>query len=69
MVAHIGLEGCYNGCRMDIWNISMNFIESLQILTESFSFLLLEKLRVAGPAGLLKATGEGTDELVAQICP
>ena len=48
---------------MDIWNISMNFTESLQILTEGFSFLLLEKLHVAGPAGLLVAIGEGTDVL------
>ena len=69
MVAHSGRESCYNGCRMDIWNISMNFTESLQILTEGFSFLLLEKLQVAGPAGLLVATGESTDKLVAQVCP
>ena len=43
----------------------MNFTKSLQKLMESFSFLLLEKLQVAGPAGLLVATGEGTDEVVA----
>ena len=43
----------------------MNFTESMQILMEGFSFLLLEKLQVAGPAGLLVATGEGTDEPVA----
>ena len=47
----------------------MNFTEFLQIIAEGFSFLLLEKLEVAGPTGLLVATSEGTDELVAQVCP
>ena len=46
----------------------MNFTESLQILMEGFSFLLLKNLQVAGPTGLLVATGEGTDELMAQVC-
>ena len=47
----------------------MNFTESMQILMEGFSFLLSEKLQVAGSARLLVATDDGTDELVAQVCP
>ena len=47
----------------------MIYTESLHILTEGFSFLLLEKLEVAGSAGLLGVVGEGTDELVAQVYP
>ena len=66
-VANIGLESGYNSCQMDIWKIYMNLTETLQILTEGFSFLWLEKLQVAGPTRLLVATGEGTDELVAQV--
>ena len=54
---------------MDIWDISMNFAESLYILTEGFSFLLLEKIQVAGLVRLLVATGEGTNEVVAKVCP
>ena len=50
-------------------NISMDFTESLQILMEGFPFFLLNKLQVAGPAGPLVATSEGTDKLVAQVCP
>jgi len=47
----------------------MDFTESLQILTEGFSFLLLEKLQIVGAVWLLVATGESSHELLAQICP
>ena len=69
MSAHIGLEGNYHSRRVDIWDISVDSAESLQIIVESLSFFILEKLQVARSVGLLVATGERTDELVANVCP
>ena len=65
MVAHIGLEGGYHSCQMDVWDVPMDSTKPLQILLESLSFFLLEKLQIAGPAWFLMAASEGANELMA----
>ena len=68
-VAHIGLEGGYHGCRMDVRDVPVDSAESLQILLESFSFFLLEKLQIPGSSWFLMAASEGANELMAQVSP
>jgi hypothetical protein len=68
-VAHVGLESGYHSCRVDIWDISVYSAESLQVLLQSLSFFLLEKLQIAGPPWFLMATREGANELMAQVSP
>ena len=68
-VVHIGLEGSYHSHWMDIWDITVDSAESLQILAESLSFFLLEKLQVAGSSWFLMAAREGTNEHMAQVSP
>ena len=68
-VAHIGLEGSYHSYWMDIQDVPVDSAESLQILAESLSFFLLEKLQVVGPSWFLMAAREGANELMAQVSP
>ena len=68
-VAHIGLEGGYHNCWMDVWDVPMDSADPLQILPESLSFFQLEKLQIAWPAWFLMATSEGTNELTAKVSP
>jgi hypothetical protein len=69
VVVHVGLESGYHSCRVDIWDISVYSTESLQILSQSLSFFLLEKLQITGLPWFLMATHEGTNELMAQVSP
>ena len=68
-VAHIALEGSYHSRRVDILDISVDSVESLQILLEGLSFFMLDKLQVVGPPWLLMAASEGANELMAQVSP
>ena len=68
-VAHIGLEGSYHSCWVDIWDISVDSGESLELLSKSLSFFLLENLQVTGPPWFLMAAREVVNELMAQVSP
>ena len=54
---------------MDIWDIPVDYVESLQILAEGLSFFLLEKLQVTGSSWFLMDACEGANELMAQVSP
>ena len=51
---------------MDVRDVPVDSTESLQILQESFPFLLLEKLEITGPSWFLMAASEGANEFMAQ---
>ena len=54
---------------MDVWDVPLDSAEPLQILLESLSFFLLDKLQITGPAWFLMAASEGANELMAKVNP
>ena len=63
------MERADDGDRVNIRDIVLYPAEPLYILAEALASLLGDDVQVACLAMGLVATSEGTDELVAQVCP
>ena len=51
--------------RVDVWDVMLHAVESLNVLAQGLSFLLGEQMKVTLLAMRLVAACEGTDKLMA----
>ena len=58
----------YRG-RVDIWDVVLYAVESLNVLAQGLSFLLGEQMKITLLAMRLVSAGKGADKLMAQIGP